>query len=75
MSYEDLAQQATRARHRPAVVVASIGTTMKEGKDDARRVRAVLRDIGINDVYVHSDAALCGPYAPFSNPKPAFDFA
>ncbi|WP_245309629.1 pyridoxal-dependent decarboxylase [Bradyrhizobium retamae] len=74
MSYEDLAQQATRARHRPAVVVANIGTTMKEGKDDARRVRAVLRDIGINDVCVHSDAALCGPYAPL-NPKPVFDFA
>ncbi len=75
MSYDDLWQQAARARHRPAVVVANIGTTMKEGKDDARRVRAVLRDIGIDNVHIHCDAALCGPYAPFLTPKPAFDFA
>lgn len=75
MSYEDLWQQATRTRHRPAVVVANIGTTMKEGKDDVRKIRTALRDIGINDIYVHSDAALCGPYAPFLDPKPAFDFA
>ncbi|MGY3610316.1 MULTISPECIES: histidine decarboxylase [unclassified Bradyrhizobium] len=74
MSYDDLWQQAAGARHRPAVVVANIGTTMKEGKDDARRIRAVLRDIGINDVHIHCDAALCGPYAPFLTPKPAFDF-
>lgn len=75
MSYDDLRQQASRTRHRPAVVIANIGTTMKEGKDDAGRIRAVLHDIGIDEVYVHSDAALCGPYAPFLNPKPAFDFA
>ncbi|TWB92985.1 L-histidine carboxy-lyase (histamine-forming) [Bradyrhizobium macuxiense] len=75
ISYEDLAQQAARGRHRPAVVVANIGTTMKEAKDDAAKIRAVLHDVGISDVYLHCDAALCGPYAPFLDPKPAFDFA
>ncbi|MFB9268725.1 histidine decarboxylase [Bradyrhizobium erythrophlei] len=75
MSYDDLAQKAIRTRNRPAVVVANIGTTMKEGKDDTLKIRAVLRDVGISAIYVHSDAALCGPYAPLLNPKLAFDFA
>lgn len=75
ISYQDLEQQATRSRYRPAVVVANIGTTMKEGKDDAAKIRTVLREVGVNDVYLHCDAALCGPYAPFLDPKPAFDFA
>ncbi|NEU96339.1 histidine decarboxylase [Bradyrhizobium uaiense] len=75
MSYDDLAQKAIRARNRPAVVVANIGTTMKEAKDDTLRIRATLRDVGISEIYIHSDAALCGPYAPLLDPKPAFDFA
>lgn len=25
--------------------------------------------------YIHSDAALCGAYAPFLEPRPSFDFA
>lgn len=75
MNYDDLAQKATHSRNRPAVVVANIGTTMKEGKDDTLKIRAVLHDVGISAIYIHSDAALCGPYAPLLNPKPAFDFA
>nr|WP_305728197.1 MULTISPECIES: hypothetical protein [unclassified Bradyrhizobium] len=68
ISYDHLAQEA--ARERPAVVVANIGTTMKEGRDDTLKIRAVLRDVGIDAIYVHSDAALCGAYAALLSPRP-----
>ncbi|MBK3666343.1 histidine decarboxylase [Bradyrhizobium diazoefficiens] len=74
IAYEDLAQQAIRSRQRPAIVVANIGTTMKEGKDDIKKIRQALHDVGVEEVYIHSDAALCGPYAPFQTPRTPFDF-
>lgn len=75
ISYDDLGRKASHSRNRPALVVANIGTTMKEGKDDTLKIRAVLRDVGVSEIYIHADAALCGPYAPMLNPKPSFDFA
>ncbi|KIP17071.1 MULTISPECIES: histidine decarboxylase [Burkholderia] len=75
MDYDDLLAKSRLNADRPAIVVANIGTTMKEGKDDIARIRETLRESGIRDVYVHCDAALCGPFAPFLDPKPAFDFA
>ncbi|MEY9590727.1 histidine decarboxylase [Bradyrhizobium yuanmingense] len=74
IDYDDLARQASRFRHRPAIVVANIGTTMKEGKDDVSKVRQALHGAGLEEIYVHSDAALCGPYAPFQIPRTPFDF-
>ncbi|MDA9448310.1 histidine decarboxylase [Bradyrhizobium sp. CCBAU 21360] len=74
IAYDDLAQQASRFRRRPAIVVANIGTTMKEGKDDVSKVRQALHSAGVEEVYIHSDAALCGPYAPFQSPRTPFDF-
>ncbi|WP_314948166.1 histidine decarboxylase [Bradyrhizobium cosmicum] len=74
ISYDDLARRASGGRNRPALIVANIGTTMKEGKDDTLKIREVLRDVGVSQIYIHADAALCGPYAPMLSPKPAFDF-
>ncbi|WP_375779077.1 histidine decarboxylase [Bradyrhizobium sp. ma5] len=74
INYDDLARKASNERNRPALIVANIGTTMKEGRDDTSKIRAVLREVGVRESYVHADAALCGPYAPFLNPKPSFDF-
>ncbi|UVO30693.1 histidine decarboxylase [Bradyrhizobium arachidis] len=74
IAYEDLAQQAFRSRHRPAIVVANIGTTMKEGRDDIEKIRRALHSVGVEEVYIHSDAALCGPYAQFQSPRTPFDF-
>lgn len=45
---------------RPAILVATIGTTMVEGVDDATLGRWVLREMGATDVWVHADAALSG---------------
>ena len=59
----------------PAIVFANIGTTMKEAKDDVRRIREIVEDLAMVDCYIHSDAALCGFIAPFVKPRAAFDFA
>lgn len=75
MDYDDLQQNAYTYRGRPAIIVANIGTTMKEAKDDICRIRSILHNTGIDHVYIHCDAALCGPFAPFLKPKPPFDFA
>ena len=60
---------------RPAIIVANIGSTMKEAKDDVIAIRRTLEQSGVTDIYIHSDAALCGAIAPFLPERPHFDFA
>jgi histidine decarboxylase len=45
---------------RPAIVVATIGTTMTEAVDDVDRIAGLLRAMGVRDSYLHVDAALSG---------------
>ncbi|HEY0844307.1 MAG TPA: histidine decarboxylase [Noviherbaspirillum sp.] len=75
IDYDDLKESIRLHRDVPAIVFANIGTTMKEGRDDIRRIQAILRDLVMHDHYIHSDAAFCGPFAQFLDPKPAFDFS
>jgi len=75
IDYEDLRESVRLYRDVPAIIFANIGTTMKEGKDDIRRIQGILDDLVIRNRYIHSDGAFCGPFAPFLDPKPAFDFA
>lgn len=58
MDYGELAALADPTR--PAVVVATVGTTMCEAVDDVRRIRAVLAEAGVAQTWVHVDAALSG---------------
>lgn len=44
----------------PAIVLATIGTTMCEAIDDIARIRQTLRRAGAGPVWVHADAALAG---------------
>jgi len=48
---------------------------MKEGRDNIARIKAILADLAIEEFYIHSDAALCGGYAAFLEPRPSWDFA
>jgi histidine decarboxylase len=77
MSYVDLRAQVDRHRDRPAIVVATIGTTMTEAVDDVGRVRTALHDAAARDAYVHADAALAGIPLALLEPggRPAFDLA
>ncbi len=74
MDYEDLRETLCIRRDAPPIIFANIGTTMKEARDDIGLIRSILDDLAIENRYVHCDAALCGGYAAFLDPRPAWDF-
>jgi histidine decarboxylase len=74
IDYEDLRETLRIRRDAPPVIFANIGTTMKEGRDDIARIRGILDELAIEKRYIHCDAALCGGYAAFLDPPPAWDF-
>ncbi|MFI2650805.1 histidine decarboxylase [Micromonospora fulviviridis] len=59
MNYEDLAAQMSIRRSRPAIVVATAGTTMTEAVDDTGRIRDAVAEHAA-DWHLHVDAALSG---------------
>lgn len=75
IDYDDLRETLRINRDKPAIIFANIGTTMTEARDDIARIQGLLDEFAIRDRYIHSDAALCGGFAPFLSPRPAFDFA
>ncbi len=75
MDYNDLRQSLSLNRSVPAIIFANIGTTMTEARDDLRQIKGILSELAVKNHYIHTDCALAGGYAPFMDPKPAFDFA
>ena len=75
MDYEDLRESIQIRRDAPPIIFANIGTTMKEGRDDIGVIKSILDEMAIERHYIHSDAALCGGYAAFLEPRPSWDFA
>jgi histidine decarboxylase len=77
LDYQDLAEQVGRSRHRPAVVVANVGTTMSEATDDVRQVLRVLDSVPMPATrrFVLADAALSGIPLAMLDPaeRPGFD--
>ncbi len=75
IDYEDLRETLRVNRDVTPIIFANIGTTMTEARDDIVKIRGIINEMAIPSCYIHSDAALCGGYAPFLEPRPAFDFA
>jgi histidine decarboxylase len=75
IDYEDLRETLRVHRDVPPIVFANIGTTMTEARDDVRRIGRIMDELALRERYIHSDAALCGAYAAFLDPRPAYDFA
>ena len=74
IDYEDLRETLRIRRDAPPIIFANVGTTMKEARDDIRIIYSILDELAIENRYVHCDAALCGGYAAFLDPPPAWDF-
>lgn len=74
IDYEDFANILKLNRHLPAVVLANIGTTMTEARDNVSRLKQILKDNAVQQYYIHSDGALSGGYSAFIEPRPSFDF-
>lgn len=75
MDYEDLRNTIQMNRHMPVIILANIGTTMTEARDDVKRIKGILKDLAVKQHYIHADGALSGSYSAFLEPRPAFDFA
>lgn len=73
MDYEAF-NEALKTHNGPAIVVATIGTTMAGAIDDVYRISALLKSHNITDTYIHCDAALFGMILPFLSDAPLFDF-
>ncbi len=74
MDYDDFKEAAHQHRHLPAIVVANIGTTMTEAKDDISKIKLALKSSAIRSSYIHCDAALAGTYLALLESKPEFSF-
>ena len=74
IDYEDLENTLRFNRHKPAIILATFGTTMKEAKDDVAKIKAILKNLAIQDHYIHCDAALSGSFGAFVEPRLPFDF-
>jgi histidine decarboxylase len=75
IDYQDLQNTIQMNRHMPVIILANIGTTMTEARDDVQRIKGILRDLAVKQHYIHADGALSGSYSAFIEPRPAFDFA
>jgi len=74
IDYQDFENTIQMNRHKPAIVLTTFGTTMKEAKDDVSKIKGILKKLAIQDHYIHCDAALAGTYGSFMEPRIPFDF-
>jgi len=74
IDYDDLEYTIRMNRHMPVIIMANIGTTMTEARDDVSKIKAILKKLAIQHYYIHADAALSGTYSALIEPRPAFDF-
>jgi len=75
IDYLDLEKTISINRQVPVIILANIGTTMTEARDDVGKMKAIFKNMAIQHHYIHADGALSGSYAAFIEPRPAFDFA
>ncbi len=75
IDYEDLEKTIGINRQMPVIILANVGTTMTEARDDVGKMKEIFKKLAIQHHYIHVDGALAGSYAAFLEPRPAFDFA
>jgi histidine decarboxylase len=59
----------------PAIVFATVGTTLRGARDDIPGIRRAAGAAGVREVFVHSDSAFGGLLAAFGEPPRAWAFA
>ena len=74
IDYDDLRETVRIHRDAVPIVVANVGTTMKGAIDQVDRIRGIIHDLAVPEMYLHVDAALSGMILPFINNPPPFGF-
>jgi histidine decarboxylase len=75
MDLDDLRETLRIHRDAPAIVCATVGTTMKGAIDDIAGIRRIFRELALHRHYIHVDAALSGMILPFVENAPPWNFA
>jgi histidine decarboxylase len=71
IDYADLAMLIRQQRHRPAIVIANVGTTMTEAVDDPAHITQILCGLDVQASHLHVDAALSGIPLALDSTAPA----
>ena len=71
---DDLRDMLTVHRDRPAIILATIGTTMRGAVDNIHAIRQIIDELGIEEHYIHADAALSGMILPYVDDPQPFGF-
>ena len=71
---DDLRDMLTVHRDRPAIILATNGTTMRGAVDDITAIRQIIDELGIAEHYIHADAALSGMILPYVDDPQPFGF-
>jgi histidine decarboxylase len=71
---DDLRETLRIHRDVPAIICATVGTTMKGAVDDIVGIREIFQDLALNRHYLHADAALAGMILPFIDNPPPWNF-
>ena len=74
IDYDDLSDMLTVHRDRPAIILATIGTTMRGAVDDIPAIRQIIDELDIREHYIHADAALSGMILPYVDDPQPFGF-
>ena len=74
IDYDDLRDMLTVHRDRPAIILATIGTTMRGAVDDIPAIRQIIDELNIGEHYIHADAALSGMILPYVDDPQPFGF-
>ncbi|MBP7951009.1 MAG: histidine decarboxylase [Verrucomicrobiales bacterium] len=75
IDYEDLLETIRLHRDAPPIVFANIGTTMKGAVDNLQCITSIMKELAIQQFYVHADAALSGMILPFVDEPQPWNFA
>ena len=74
IDYDDLRNMLAVHADRPAIILSTIGTTMRGAVDDVPTIRDILHDLDIKENYIHADAALAGMILPYTDDPQPFGF-
>src|SRR3954471_14836949 len=58
IDYSDFSATLKLNRHLPAIVLANIGTTMTEARDNVGLLKQILKENAVQQHYIHADGAL-----------------
>ena len=74
IDYDDLRNMMAVYKDQPAIILATIGTTMRGAVDDIPTIRQIINELGIREHYIHADAALSGMILPYVDDPQPFGF-